>query len=989
MRTRLPISFRLILFFVIAFQLPSFSQTVQITANPGQSGNVVIGPNGYHVEEAIYTETEISASGFISAPTAINHIDFSVFALGSPTAVSNFNIYLKEVPLATTTFTSTTDVYSTAGYTLVFSGTFNANVTGWVGVDLSTPFTRTTGNNLQLLIERLDNVTHGAFSFNCARGNNTSATITTGRRINTNTLPVSGTTVLNTISAFRPQIQLRHINANDAAVTTVYTLGKLPIPFAAPHVISANIINNGAATQNNLNVTLDISGANNFSDVQTIASLAPGASAKVNFGSFTPVAAGNNIVTVSIPADDFPADNNLSIAQEVTNNAYSYAYGTVPTNGVGVNSNTGDFVAMFTSSSPTSVNQVGVNFSAGGQPFRIGIWDKSGLGAPGNLLWESTDQVSTTGVFTLPIVPAVAITDTFYIGVRQIGTTNIQFSYQNESPIRAGTFFFTSPTGNTVWTDFAPSNPFKFMIEPRLSIANDVGVSSINNPVGASSIDNCGIVPQASVTNFGSSNQTTPFDVTFSIKQSGGTVYTDTKQITLNSGETQAVYFTPFTGSVSGSDSSFVITSLGTDGATNNDTVVNKFTTSNYSYSDSTVTSDGYSYANSTVCANPAPLQPVYSWITQTANEINWNLNGDDSVLATPISLPFNFKFFGNTFNQFWISSNGWISFTNPTTLAASVQRNPVAIPLAGGIENYIAGALTDLDITTGTYSDAHTYYGGDASQFIITFQHAHLFGSVNDYITFQIILMANGDIIVHYNDAESSVPVSTTITNFCSVGIENADGTKGIQYRLNGSGGPMFGSPLALHFYTRPGTTTPVTLLNFNVQKLSAINKITWSTSQEINSRSFVIERSSEGRNFTEIGQVAAHGNSNRVIDYSFTDNTPFKGFNYYRLKMLDIDNIERYSTVKSTRNDDPATISVYPNPAKDNMYVTFNSNESGKTTLNITDLSGKVVYSTTLLLNAGLNRIPFNIATLSKGTYLLKMILPGKIISRKINKL
>ena len=596
---------------IFLFYLQSFCQTVQITANSGQSANVAIGPSAYHVSEQIYTETEIGAANFISAATAINHIDLNVFALGSITTVNNYNIYLKEIPLTTTTFTSSADVYSTAGYTLVFSGTFNANVTGWAGVDLTTPFTRASSNNLQLLIERMDGVSHGAFQFNAARGNNTSATLTTSRRINTNTLPVSGSTVLNTISAFRPQIQLRHINANDAAIATVYTLGKLPIPFATPHVISANIVNNGANTQTNLNVNLDITGANTFSDVKTIASLTPGASATVSFNAFTPANTGFNTVNVSVPADDFSSDNIKSVSQEVNNNAYNYAYGTVPTGSVGAvvsagnPSGTGDLVAMFTTKSPTSVNQVGVNFGTGGLPFKIGIWDKSGNSTPGVLLWESTDLISTSGVFTLPITPPVNITDTFYIGVKQTSSANIQFSYQNETPIRAKTFFYTNPSGNTVWTDFAPSNPFKFMIEPRLSIANDVGVSTINDPVSTSSIDNCGIVPQATIINFGSNNQTAPFDVTFLIKQSGNTVYTDTKAISLLSGQSQNVYFNPFTGSVSGADSSFVFTGLAADGARNNDTVVNKFTTSNYSYAVASVPSGNYAFANSTVCASP------------------------------------------------------------------------------------------------------------------------------------------------------------------------------------------------------------------------------------------------------------------------------------------------------------------------------------------------------------------------------------------------
>jgi hypothetical protein len=401
------------------------------------------------------------------------------------------------------------------------------------------------------------------------------------------------------------------------------------------------------------------------------------------------------------------------------------------------------------------------------------------------------------------------------------------------------------------------------------------------------------------------------------------------------------------------------------------------------------VASDGYSYANSTFCASLAPMRPSYNWVTETSNEINWGTNGDDSVLNNPISIPFPFKFFGINYNQFWIGSNGWISFSNPTALSAAVQRTPVNMPAAGGIENYIAAAFADLDLTTATYADAHTYYGGDATQFVITFLHAHLFNSPTNFISFQIILKLNGDIIVQYNDLESSIPVSTSITNFCSVGIENTDGTKGILYRLNGSGGPMFGSPLALQFYIRPAAVVPVTLLNFTAGRVNYSNRLYWSTSQEANSRNFVIERSSNSSNFTAIGEVAANTSSNTVINYSFTDNSPLKGINYYRLKMNDAGNISRYSAIKSVSNTASGVISIYPNPVKDNMSIALNAEKGGKGTLTITDLSGKTVLSTTVLLNQGNNNVPVSVSALAKGSYFLKLLLHGNTVSGKFNKL
>ncbi|MES2847718.1 MAG: T9SS type A sorting domain-containing protein [Bacteroidota bacterium] len=976
------------------FSNKTLSQTVQIVNNQSQSGNIVIGLFNYHVSENIYTETEIGASNFTSVPTAINHIDFNAFAVGSNTSINNYNIYFKEVPLSETSFT--TGAYDTTGFTLVFSGTFTAASTGWVGVDLTTAFVRTAGNNLRILIERLDNTPHAGYSFNASVGNDVSTSTNSSRRFNNNTLPVSGTTSL-TASTFRAQVQLRHINPNDAAITTVYTLGKLPIPFATPHTISTNIVNNGSNTLTNLDVTLDITGANIFSNTKTIATLAPGASTLVSFDAFTPLVAGFNNVSVSVPADDFNADNSRVISQEVTANAYSYAYGDIASGATGFSitglnpTGTGDIVAKFTTASPTTVNQAGVRFAAGGQPFKIGIWDKSGNGVPGNLLWESTEQVSTVGEFTLPINPPVAVIDTFYIGVKQLGSTNVQFAYQNESPIRPNTFFLTYPTGSNTWADFAPSpaNPFKFMIEPRLTIANDVGVASIINPVGASTIDNCGILPEAVISNFGSNDQTTPFDVTFSIKQSGSVVYSDTKQVALNSGESQSVYFNPFLGSVTGADSSFVITSLSIDGARNNDTVVNVFNTEVYSYSDSSIASDGYSYANSTPCASLAPIQPSYNWITQTDAQINWGANGDDSVLATPIALPFPFKFFGNTYNQLWICSNGWISFSDPTALSAATTRTPVNMPLAGGVDNYIAGAFTDLDNTSATYSDAQTFYGNDASGFVITFNHAHLFGSADDYITFQVILKVNGDILIQYNDAESTSPAVSSITNFCSVGIENAGGTKGIRYRLNGNGGSVFGSPLALQFYARPTPPVPVSLLHFSAEKGKLANKLQWVTIQEINSKEFIIERSGNGTDFISIGNVAANGNSNRNINYSFIDGAIQTGINYYRLAILNADNSKKYSSIITVKNDEATGFAVYPNPARDKIIVWFNAEKICPAVIRIFDIDGKLVYSKNLQVNNGSNNVPLNIEKFIKGNYVLKTEINGTVIVSKFSKL
>ncbi len=119
---------------------------------------------------------------------------------------------------------------------------------------------------------------------------------------------------------------------------------------------------------------------------------------------------------------------------------------------------------------------MGVNFFGGGNTYQIVIYDNLN-DTPGVLLWNSSTLTSVAGVNTIPVNPAVPVSGTFYVGVRQIGTTNVNFAYQSEDPIRNQTFFYKAVTVNS-WADFASTNSaFRFMVEPRLTLANDVGMT--------------------------------------------------------------------------------------------------------------------------------------------------------------------------------------------------------------------------------------------------------------------------------------------------------------------------------------------------------------------------------------------------------------------------------------------------------------------------------------------------------------------------------
>jgi hypothetical protein len=180
---------------------PTKSQTVTINGTPGStSGNIVLGTLAHHASENLYFDSEFAAFPFTSIP--ISRIGFILGAVGAPTSFGNVKIYLKNVDASVVTLANAT--YSIDGYTEVFSGIVNLPVNGLRYVNLTTPFTRIAGNNLMMLIERKDNISHSGFVYISAF-DNPSTPSNTSRRYNGSS-PISTATPL-TASVFRAAAQ--------------------------------------------------------------------------------------------------------------------------------------------------------------------------------------------------------------------------------------------------------------------------------------------------------------------------------------------------------------------------------------------------------------------------------------------------------------------------------------------------------------------------------------------------------------------------------------------------------------------------------------------------------------------------------------------------------------------------------------------------------------------------------------------------------------
>ena len=142
-------------------------------------------------------------------------------------------------------------------------------------------------------------------------------------------------------------------------------------------------------------------------------------------------------------------------------------------------------------------------------------------------------------------------------------------------------------------------------------------------------------------------------------------------------------------------------------------------------------------------------------------------------------------------------------------------------------------------------------------------------------------------------------------------------------------------------------------------------------TTLQESNTSHFVVVHATDNKPFTPIGTIAARGNSNVVLSYSYTHSSPERNtHNYYRLQQVDIDERHSYSGIRMVQLGDEKANAflLYPNPAYNILQAIIYDNDIRMT---INSTNGKEVQR--LQLTNGINKI--NLEHLSAGLYYVTM--------------
>lgn len=176
-----------------------------------------------------------------------------------------------------------------------------------------------------------------------------------------------------------------------------------------------------------------------------------------------------------------------------------------------------------------------------------------------------------------------------------------------------------------------------------------------------------------------------------------------------------------------------------------------------------------------------------------------------------------------------------------------------------------------------------------------------------------------------------------------------------------------------------------PMILSPLNGVYANGVSHLSWSTSQEINSSHFEIERSSDGVNYTFLARVNAKGNSDHQIDYSFNDIKVNDGTNFYRLKVVSLDGSFLYSNIIELNVSIKGTFitAIYPSPFSDKINISLSSETKDFATILLFDKVGRQLASQQATVNKGVNTITLNnLESLAKGFYIVKVQVGDHIV-------
>jgi hypothetical protein len=390
-----------------------------------------------------------------------------------------------------------------------------------------------------------------------------------------------------------------------------------------------------------------------------------------------------------------------------------------------------------------------------------------------------------------------------------------------------------------------------------------------------------------------------------------------------------------------------------------------------------------------------------------------------DDHLSSALALPFGFCFDGFLYSQVYVSSNAALVFDAVDPCVPNVSKPRVAAANGGYTGYSISGPIpttTDYapqNAILAPWHDIDPAHGGTITyatlgtapnrRFVVSFNAVKQFYSGSpcqntsyDYTGQVKLYETSYDIEIHVQQMNSC----TSWNNGQAIlGLHNAYGTAAVVpagYNANAS------SPYNVYSISnaawRFSTTCtscnivlPVELLEFTASKLSDnYNELRWTTASEKNVKWFHIERSQDGRSFSEVTKVKANKPNGGAYDHADPVEDPYQSY-YYRLVTEDVDGKVEYSGIRLVRRDRntlAGVLTVYPNPFASVINVDLESLGENEVKMEVFDMLGKKVYDKSVILEDGTNTAQIGDFGGRQGLYLLRVTDAGGavLLNRKM---
>lgn len=166
-----------------------------------------------------------------------------------------------------------------------------------------------------------------------------------------------------------------------------------------------------------------------------------------------------------------------------------------------------------------------------------------------------------------------------------------------------------------------------------------------------------------------------------------------------------------------------------------------------------------------------------------------------------------------------------------------------------------------------------------------------------------------------------------------------------------------------------------PIELLTFKATLLAknTVN-LNWRTTNETEHSHFEIEKSTDTKSWLRLGKVNGLGTSHVQPIYNFEDKNPAIGWNYYRLKQVDLNGKFQYSKIENIHLKPLLSeeIKLFPNPASSEVYIVFKKDKAKNYTAQLWNSQGILIQH--FLLPNNSNK-PINIEHLERGIYFLQI--------------